>query len=72
MKFVQPREGHVSRLLHGRSVNLQHRSFHIIMIIITILEHVSKGQGVHDSWQSVQSHWKPVNLDETDVDGIVV
>lgn len=73
MKFAQPCEGHVSRLSHGRSVNLEQRqSFNIDMIIVTILEYVSKGEDVHDSWHLIQSHWKLVNLDETDLDGIVV
>lgn len=56
-----------------RSVNLEHcQSFNITMIIITILEYVSKSEDVHDSWHSIQSHWKSVILDETSEDGIVV
>lgn len=73
MKFVQPCEGHVSRLLHGRSVSLGRRQFfNITTIIIIILEDVSKGEDVHDSWQSVQSHCKPVNLDQIGVYEIVL
>lgn len=63
----------MSRLLHGRSVSLgRRRSFNITTIIIMILEHVSKGEAVHDSWQLVQSHWKPVNLDQIGMYEIVV
>lgn len=73
MKFVQPCEGHVSRLLHGRSVSLERRQFfNITTIIIIILEDVSKGEDVHDSWKSVQSHGKPINLDQIGVYEIVL
>jgi len=37
-------------------------------IIISILENVSKSEGVHDSWHVLWSHWKPVYLDETSAD----
>lgn len=46
--------------------------YHVNMIIISSSEYVSKCEGVHDSWLSIQSHWKPVYLDETSVEEIVV
>lgn len=63
----------MSRLLRSRSVILAGclNQNHKTMIIIAILGYVSKGEGVHDSGHVVQSHWKPVYLDETKGDEIL-